>query len=163
MWIVAKIKNKEFNILRNSLKEKLGTVPEVYGPKILIDKFIKNKLHKKKKFILENYIFLRHDKFNQKGVLSSIQNLKGMDMILPFFNSSQGEIVNFIKKCKENENKFGFLTQNFFDLVSNKKIEFNSGPFSKFVGKLVKVQKNKITVLVENYIVSIKSKETIIF
>ena len=48
MWIVAKIKNKEFNILRSSLKEKLGTVPEVYGPKILIDKFIKNKLHKKK-------------------------------------------------------------------------------------------------------------------
>ena len=84
-------------------------------------------------------------------------------MILPFFNGSQGEIVNFIKKCKENENKFGFLTQNFFELVSNKKIEFNSGPFSKFVGKLVKVQKNKITVLVENYIVSIKSKETIIF
>ena len=163
MWIVAKIKNKEFNTLRHSLKVKLGSVPEVYGPKILIDKLIKNRLYKKKKFILENYIFLKHDKFINRGVLSSIQNLKGMDMVLPFFESSQNEIINFIKKCKENENKFGFLTQNFFDLVSNKKIEFNSGPFSKFVGELIRVQKNKITVLVKNYLISINSKETIVF
>ena len=59
MWIVAKIKNKEFNILRNSLKEKLGTVPEVYGPKILIDKFIKNKLHKKKKIHIRKLHFFK--------------------------------------------------------------------------------------------------------
>ena len=58
MWIVAKIKNKEFNTLRHSLKVKLGSVPEVYGPKILIDKLIKNRLHKKRKiYIRKLYIF----------------------------------------------------------------------------------------------------------
>ena len=86
-----------------------------------------------------------------------------MNFILPFFNSSQNEIINFINKCKENENKFGYLSQNFFDLVINKKIQFKTGPFSKFVGALIEVQKNKLKVLVKNYLVSINSKKTIIF
>ena len=34
-------------------------------------------------------------------------------MILPFSESSQYEITNFIKKCKENENRLGYLSQNF--------------------------------------------------
>lgn len=163
MWIVAKIKNKEFNILKSALNHKLGSDPELYGPKILIDKLIKNKLHKKKKFILENYIFLKHEKFFDKSILNSIKYLKGIEVILPFFNSSQNEIINFIKKCKENENKFGYLSQSFFNLVKNKKIEFNSGPFLRFVGELVEIQKNKIKVLVKNHLVSINSEKTIVF
>lgn len=163
MWVIVKIKNKEFNTFKHSLKERLGSLPEIYGPKIQIDKFIKNKLHKKSIFILESYIFLRHEKFFNKSILTTLKNLKGLEMILPFFDSSQNEINSFIKRCKDNENKFGFLKQSFFDLVLKKKIEFSSGPFSKFIGKLINIEKNKITVLVKNYFVSIKSNETIVY
>ena len=163
MWIVAKIKNKEFNTLKNSLRKKLGSAPELYGPKIQIDKIIKNKLYSKKKFILENYIFLKHEKFLNKSNLNSIKYIKGVDIILPFFDSSQNEIINFIEKCKKNENKLGYLSQSFFDLIANRKIEFNSGPFSRFVGELVEVHKNKIKVLVKNYLVSVNSKNTVVF
>ena len=163
MWIVAKIKNKEFNILKKSLRETLGSEPELYGPKILVDNFSNNKISKKRKFILNDYIFMKHEKFNRESEIRSIKYLKGMNFILPFFNSSQNEIISFINKCKENENKFGYLSQSFFDLVINKKIQFKTGPFSKFVGALIEVQKNKLKVLVKNYLVSINSKKTIIF
>ena len=62
MWIVAKIKPKETNILINSIKEKLGSNPELYSPKILIEKPVKNKIYSKKKFILDRYVFLKHEK-----------------------------------------------------------------------------------------------------
>tara|TARA_B100000965_G_C19545734_1_gene737726 strand:- start:656 stop:1147 length:492 start_codon:yes stop_codon:yes gene_type:complete len=163
MWIIAKIKNKEFYFLKNALNNKLGSEAELYGPKILVDKLVKNKFQKKKKFILENYIFLKHEKFLDKSILNSIRYLKGIELILPFFNSSQKEIINFVKKCKENENKFGYLTQEFFTLVENKKIEFSSGPFLRFVGELIDIQKKKIKVLVKNHIVSFNSEKTIVF
>ena len=66
-----------------------------------------------------------------------------------------------IKKLKMN--LIYLQNQSFFDLIANKKIEFNSGPFSRFVGELVEVHKNKIKVLVKNYLVSINSKKTIVF
>ena len=163
MCIVSKIKKNEFSTLKDSLSKRLGSKPEFYSPKILIDSLIKNKLHRKKKYILENYVFLKHDKFLNKGTLNTIKYLKGIDFVLPFFNSSQNEIINFIKKCKDNENKLGYLSQSFFELVNNKNIEFSTGPFSKFVGALIEVQKNKIKVLVNNYLVSINSQKTIVF
>ena len=48
MWIVAKIKKNEFSTLKDSLSKRLGSKPEFYSPKILIDSLIKNKLHRKK-------------------------------------------------------------------------------------------------------------------
>ena len=42
MWIVVKIKKNEFNILKKSLRETLGSEPELYGPKILVDNFSNN-------------------------------------------------------------------------------------------------------------------------
>ena len=162
MWIVAKINNKEFNTFKNALITKLHITPEVYSPKILIDSLIKKKLHKRKKFILGDYIFLKHEKFSDKRTLNLLKYSRGLDMILPFFETSQNEIINFIKRCKENENKFGYLSQNFFDLILNKNIEFNSGPFTRFVGQLVEIQKNKIKVLVRNYLVTVNSRKTIV-
>ena len=66
MWIVAQSKHKDSSILIDSLKEKLGSSPELYTPKILIEKITKNKILNKKKFILENYVFLKHEKLNKK-------------------------------------------------------------------------------------------------
>ena len=47
MWIVAKIKNKEFHTFKRSLNERLSFKPELYSPKIIIDSFIKNKQKKR--------------------------------------------------------------------------------------------------------------------
>lgn len=163
MWIVAKIKNKEFHTFKRSLNERLSFKPELYSPKIIIDSFIKNKQKKKIKYILENYVFLKHEKFSDQNLIYSIKFLRGLDKILPFFISSQKEISNFINKCRENENSDGYLSQDFFNLYINKEIKFKSGPFSKFVGALVEIQKNNIKVLIKDYLVTIDSKKTIVF
>ncbi len=163
MWIVAKIKPKETNILINSIKEKLGSNPELYSPKILIEKPVKNKIYSKKKFILDRYVFLKHEKFLDKKILSSLKFIRGLDYILPFFESSQKEIFTFINKCKANENKLGYLSQSFFEIVLNKKLEFNSGPFANFIGEVIEIQRNKIKLLVKNYTVSINSGKATIY
>ncbi len=162
MWIVAKVNNKEFNTFKKALISNLGIAPEIYGPKILIDKLIKNKIYRKKEFILDNYIFLKHEKFFDKKIIKSLNYLRGLNMILPFSESSQFEITNFIKKCKENENTLGYLSQSFFDLILNKQVKFNSGPFSKFIGKLIEIQKNKIKVLVKNCLITVNTKNIIV-
>ena len=163
MWIVAQIKHNESSILIESFKEKLGSSPELYSPKILIEKITKNKISSKKKFILDNYVFLKHEKFIDKKIVSSLKYSKGLHYILPFFENSQKEILSFISKCKTNENKLGYLSQSFFELVLNKKLELNTGPFAKFVGEVIEIQKNKIKLLVKNYTVSISSEKAIIF
>ena len=108
-------------------------------------------------------MFLKHEKFTDKKIVSSLKYSKGLQYILPFFENSQKEILAFINKCKTNENKLGYLSQSFFELVLNKKLEFNTGPFAKFVGEVIEIQKNKIKVLVKNYTVSISSEKATIF
>lgn len=163
MWIVAQIKQNESSTLMESLKEKLGSSPELYSPKILIEKITRNRISSKKKFILDNYVFLKHEKFTDKKFVSSLKYTKGLQYILPFFENSQKEILEFINKCKTNENKLGYLSQNFFEVVLNKKLEFNAGPFAKFIGEVIEIQKNKIKILVKNYTVSINSEKVTIF
>ena len=59
MWIVAKIKKNEFSTLKDSLSKRLGSKPEFYSPKILIDSLIKNKLHRKKKIYFRKLCFFK--------------------------------------------------------------------------------------------------------
>ncbi len=163
MWIVAKIKKNEYAVLKDSFKNLLGSVPEFYSPKILIEKIVKNRIYKLDKLLLGNYIFIKHEKFLDLKLMSSLKYLKGVEYILPFLNSSQREILNFISKCKNNEDSLGYLSQNFFNLEINKKYNFNSGPFVKFVAEILEQQKNRIKVLVCNYTVCINSKKVTVF
>ena len=48
MWIVAKYKPKEFEILKHAFFKTLGEMPEFYNPKIKCEKYINNKFHEKK-------------------------------------------------------------------------------------------------------------------
>ena len=51
MWIVAKMKKNQINILQESIKKKIGSESELYVPKIQITKMIKGKLlNKESKF-----------------------------------------------------------------------------------------------------------------
>ena len=71
---------------------------------------------------------------------------KGLKYFLYGYLESQNEIIDFIKKCKNAENKNGFLTKDFYDLEINKTYKLNSGPFANKILKLIEIQKkNKIS------------------
>lgn len=164
MWIVAKMKKNQIRILKESVKEKIGSETEVYVPKIQISQMIKGKLlNKKIKFLLGNYFFIKNNKFESSAILETLKYLKGLHSIIPFSTSSQKEIIDFINKCKENENDSGFISQSFFNLIINKKIKFYSGPLTSFICELIEVEKNKIKVLVNNYMVTVNSENKLLF
>ena len=125
---------------------------------------IKGKLlNKESKFLLGNYFFIKNNKFENPAILENLKYLKGLHSIIPFAISSQKEIIDFIDKCKKNENKSGFISQSFFNLILNKKIKFYSGPLTSFICELIEVEKNKIKVLVNNYMVTVNSKNKLLF
>ena len=164
MWIVAKMKKNQISILKDSIKKKLGSETEVYVPKIEISQMIKGKLlNKKSKFLLGNYFFIKNNKFENSKILETVKYLKGLHSIIPFAISSQKEIIDFISKCKRNENESGFISQGFFNLIINKKIKFYSGPLTSFICELIEVEKNKIKVLVNNYMVTVNSENKLLF
>lgn len=164
MWLVAKMKKNQINILQESIMKKIGPETEVYAPKIQISKVTKGKMiNKESKFLLGNYFFMKNNDFENSAILETAKHLKGLHSIIPFAISSQREIIDFINKCKKNEDDTGFISQSFFSLISNKKIKFYSGPLTSFICELIEVEKNKIKVLVNNYMVTVNSKNRLLF
>ena len=64
MWTVIKIDKKKINLLKKELTNKFGEGGLTYSPKILIEKFKKNKLEKKEFDILGDYLFCYHNNFS---------------------------------------------------------------------------------------------------
>ena len=81
-----------------------------------------------------------------------------MDIVLKGFELSQKEIKFFVEKCKKNENKDGYLIQDFFINNLNDKIRFCSGPFVNFAINLIEVQKSKVSVLAGKYKILVNKK-----
>ena len=75
MWIVAKVKRKEFNIFKQKLVEEFGKDTQFYHPKIQYQRHIKNKIKKFEKLILENYIFCYHEKFKKSSTVNEVKFL----------------------------------------------------------------------------------------
>ena len=97
MWLIAKINKKEKKLLHQDLKKKLGENIDVYAPKILIEKFIKNNFNKKIEIdLLGDYIFYFHKSFKNKNVLNSIKYCRGLKYFLSGFETTQKDINNFI-------------------------------------------------------------------
>ena len=57
MWTVIKFDKKKFNLLLSDLKKKYGDDVIIYRPKILIQKYNKNKLEFKEHYILRLFFF----------------------------------------------------------------------------------------------------------
>jgi len=53
-------------------------------------------------------------------VLNFVKKFRGLKLLINGHVESQDEIINFIEKCKENEDKNGFLLQDFFETEVNK-------------------------------------------
>ena len=147
MWVVLKIKSKEFSILKEGFLKILGNDVKFYLPKIKIQKFKKNKVKNHEIKILGDYLFCHHEKLKNSNFLQSLKNTKGLKYFLENSTYNQSQIKNFIEKCKENE-KEGFISQNFFDTIINKKAIFISGPFTNMIFKIISEHKNKLKIIV---------------
>ena len=100
MWVVAKYKPKELEILKQSFSKIIGDMPEFYIPKIKQAYYINNKLKILKKNILSNYIICKHDKFKNLKFLNALNNSRGLIYLLKHYDSNQKNLENFVKLCK---------------------------------------------------------------
>ncbi len=155
MWTIIKIDKRYFGLLKNELNQKLGLGVNFYNPKLCFEKYKKNKLIKKELSLLGDYIFCFHKQFNDPVILNNLKFTKGLKYFLRGFEKSQIEIKNFIDKCKESENKEGYLTQKFYDMCLTNNYKFSSGPFTDQIFKIINMQKNKIDILIGNMKINI--------
>ena len=163
MWIIAKYNINEFNTLKKSLKEKLGTDPDYYMPKIKYSKVIKKKFISIKKLILEGYLICFHPNFKKKIIINTLNYTKGIKYVLNGFENNQAEIINFVDKCKSFEDKEGFLQQDFFSNKNFVKAKFISGPFTNLVFDIISKDKCKIEILIGKYKTTLDKKSSFLY
>ena len=159
MWTILKFNKRELNILKEGFKQKLGDNFQIYIPKLKIQKFKNNKLVSKDYNLLDDYMFFFHKKLNLVETINSIKFIRGLKYFLKDFHPSQDEIENFIKKCKNLENKEGYLSKDFFEINIKKKYKFVSGPFTNKIFKIIDLNKNRINILMGNVKTTLKKKE----
>ena len=133
MWVVAKYKFSEFNLLKKNFSEILGEQPRFYIPKIKYQKLVKNKIRTFEKSILEGYLICFHTKFKDSKTLLKLKYAKGLNYFLDGFKENQKEISFFVNHCKNFEDDKGYLSQDFFDNGDFTKGKFISGPFTNLV------------------------------
>jgi hypothetical protein len=148
MWTIIKLDIKQIEIFKKDLQKRLGKDFIIYNPKLLLQKYKKNKLINKEFNLLGDYAFCFHKNFADEKTINNLKFTKGLKYFLGGFFKSQNEITNFIERCKNNENKQGYLSQNFFEINLDKKYKFLSGPFSDMIFNIIEVQKNKISTLI---------------
>tara|TARA_Y100000590_G_scaffold198546_1_gene225463 strand:+ start:252 stop:752 length:501 start_codon:yes stop_codon:yes gene_type:complete len=158
MWIIAKHKTKELNLLKNNLTEIFGENIKFYNPKIKYQKYVKNKLETLERYVLGNYIFFYHEKLKDEDCLAKLKFTKGLEYVLKNFKYNQIEIQAFINYCKQYEDKSGYLTQDFFKNSSMKKGKFISGPFTNMIFSIISEQKTKLKILIGNITTTISKK-----
>ena len=163
MWTVAKIKIKNLNTFKKNLAEKMGDDIKFYYPKVEYHKYFGNKVKRFEKFILENYIFCYHKRFQKSSFVNEIKFLKGLEYFLGGYNHNQKNIVQFIEYCKMFENEKGYLTQSFFITMITKKAKFISGPFTNMVFEIIEKQKNNLKILIGNIVTTISDKKNYLY
>lgn len=150
MWIVAKYKSKEFNLLKETFTEFLGESPSFYIPKIKYQKIIGKKFMMLEKLVLEGYLICYHSKFKDSKTLLKLKYTRGLSYFLDGLKQNQKEISYFVDRCKKFEDKEGYLSQDFFDDINIKRGKFISSPFTNLVFDIISRQGNKLRILIGN-------------
>ena len=163
MWTILNINIKKIVFFEQELLKKLGSNYQIYYPKIKIKFFKNKKLSSKIIPLLGNYIFCFHKQFKSKNFIQSIKYVKGLNYVLSDYKLDQNEIEKFINSCKSNEDKNGLLLQNFLEVSLNKFYKFKSGILTNKIFKLIDLQKNKITVLINNLKFEVNKKNLVIY
>jgi len=156
MWTIIKYEKKLYETLKNELKKKIDDKVQFYRPKILLQKYIRNKLINKELDILGDYIFCYHDNFEYSKNIDHYKYIKGIKYFLTGHQESQKEIKFFIENCKKNEDQKGNLNINFYQLILNKKYKFLNGPFVEKIFNITSIQKEKIGIAIGNIKTNIK-------
>lgn len=161
MWLILKFDKSRLGFLKEDIKKKVGKDFIIYKPKILIEKFKKNKLIKVSEDILNDYLFCFHSSFKDKENLEKLKYTRGLKHFLTSCDSYQKQIETFIDKCKSLENDNGYISQSIFDLHLGETYKFKSGPFVDRIFKIISFEKNKISTLMGNIKTTINKKNYI--
>ena len=149
MWVVGKIKQFQLEKIKNNLKEKekKGCKIDVYAPRFVFTRKVKNKFTKIEKNLLDNYVFFNLN-FNNFDIASkSLKFTKGLSYILNNFKSDQETIKKFINNCKNFEDERGFIKPSFFSIIKNSKAKFLNGPFFNFVFEVIEKKEKEMNIL----------------
>jgi hypothetical protein len=163
MWVVAKVKTNSLNTFKKNISEKTGCDIKFYQPKLEYHKYFGDKVKKFEKFILENYIFCYHKKFESSKSINEIRFIKGLEYFLEGYKQNQIQIIKFINYCKSFEDEKGYLTQSFFKAIINQKAKFISGPFSSMIFEILEKQKNKLKIIVGNVVTTISDNSKYLY
>ena len=161
MWTVLKIDKNKISTLKDEFLKKLGKDVKFYSPKLKLKKYLKSKFYSKEEYLLGDYLLCFHKEFSKSSVPLSLKYCRGLKYFLGNFGSSQQEIENFISKCKENEDKNGFIKQSFFNFYSKNKYEFISGPFINLIFSILEENKFYIKALIGKYKLSVSKEENL--
>ena len=163
MWTIIKIEKRKFNLFKSEMIKKLGNECKFYAPKIKVSTVRKNRKIEKNFFLLGDYIFCHHEKFNQQNLINQLKSIIGLKYFINNFFSSQNEIKLFIDKCKGMESGDGFITESLFNLYINKNYKFISGALSGNLFKIIELNKTKVSILIGNIKAKLDRKKSYLF
>jgi len=159
MWTIVKFDKKKLDFLKEDFTKKLGKDFIIYNPKLSIQKYKNNKLINKEFNILGDYLLCFHKDFKNSATINALKFSRGLKYFLNGFIQSQNEIEKFVNRCKNSENKGGYLSQTFYQMHINSKYKFASGPFAEKIFEIINLQKNRIDILMGNIKTTIKKQE----
>jgi len=159
MWTIVKFDKKKLDFLKEDFTKKLGKDFIIYNPKLFIQKYKNNKLINKEFSLLGDYLLCFHKGFKNPATINKLKFCRGLKYFLTGFIQSQNEIKKFVNRCKNSENKRGYLSQAFYQLHINSNYKFYSGPFAETIFKIIGLQKNKINILLGNIKTTIKKND----
>jgi hypothetical protein len=160
MWAIIKINKNKLNYFKKDFIKFFDSNFKIYTPKIKIKNSNKTNVKISKEVaILGDYIFCFHASLGISNKLNYIKRFRGLKLFVEGHIYNQNEIIKFIKRCKENEDKDGYLLQDFFDKELNKTYKFLSGPFTNSIFNIISLQKNKLQATIGNIKTTISTKD----
>ena len=100
-----------------------------------------------------------HNSFENKNIIEVLKYCRGVKYFLNGFIKSQIEIINFVKKCKLNEDEKGYIKQSFFDFTGKKKFKFLSGPFTNKIFSIINENQFRIKASIGNLNTTVSKKD----
>ena len=88
---------------------------------------------------------------SKKETINCLKFSIGLKYFLNGFSCFQKEIELFINKCRELENKEGYIESGLTDFKKNEIYQFLSGPFVNRFFKLISFQEKKIKILLGGF------------
>tara|TARA_B100000035_G_C20812877_1_gene470735 strand:- start:37 stop:537 length:501 start_codon:yes stop_codon:yes gene_type:complete len=150
MWLVAKLKKKEFSIFKQDLKNKIKSNLKFYQPKLFKEINKRNKIIKKEIHLMGNYIFIYNKDFKNKNFVNFLSTTRGLDYFLSKSEFNQSQLENFINLCKNFEDQKGYLKPNFFKPLINFKAKFLTGPFVNQVFQVIEKKENFLKIILND-------------